>query len=473
MFSIRVTPGTLTDLRPEFPSEGVSLVNMDVNERHFHPARLGFVLLCVAFASHRIAVAEDVISLRQGLSKINVTDLKRHVSTLASDAFEGREAGSRGGKAAMAYLRTELKALREKNRLPLEQTQEFGREYHNILLLLPGSDPELRREVIVIGAHYDHVGYGNASNSQGPIGNIHNGADDNASGVSALMELIEAYSSLEATPPRSILFAFWDGEEVGLLGSKHWVAHPTVPIQDLRFAMNIDMLGKLREGRVITVGWRSAPGLRAMLASHNVANELQLAFQPRVIADSDHYPFYAAGIPAIHLDTDKHYDYHRPSDDAEKLNWDGLLQMSQFAYRVTLEAASRADFPRFRRDAFGEIPPKWMSPTATLAPPLRMGVAWNAQRAQNNVVEISQLTPNSPAANAGLRVGDRIVRMGPWENGTFEDFKTALQIVKNPVTVRIQHPEMARRSTLRSHSPATRSGWVPDGLKTRRSPIVW
>ena len=115
------------------------------------------------------------------------------MNTLASDAFEGRQAGSRGGKAAAAYLRSELKALRESHLLPREQTQEFGAEYQNLLVLLPGSDDKLSREVIVVGAHYDHVGYGNSSNSRGPIGKIHNGADDNASGTSALLEMIEAF----------------------------------------------------------------------------------------------------------------------------------------------------------------------------------------------------------------------------------------------------------------------------------------
>ena len=384
--------------------------------------------------------ADPSISIGTGISRIDGDDLKRHVTTLASDSFEGREAGARGGKAAVAYLRSALKVIREKNGLPQETTQEFGRDYQNLLVFLPGSDETLKREIVIAGAHYDHVGYGKASNSHGPIGQIHNGADDNASGTAALLELIEAFSSLPQRPSRSLLFAFWDAEEAGLLGSKHWVAHPTLPLPDVRFVLNLDMLGRLRDGRTITVGWRSAAGLRQLLASHNSRNELDLAFQPRVIADSDHHPFYAAGIPVIHLDTDKHDDYHRPSDDPDRLNWDGLRQLTEFSYRVLADASTRPELPRFRREALTEPPPNWMSTRSSVSPPLRLGVNWDQDLLRKKIIAISQVNSNSPAAKAGLQSGDRILRFGPWNNGTLEDLKTTIQVVRNPVSLQIERP---------------------------------
>ena len=400
----------------------------------------GILLIQVFALPCSDALANDSIVIRTGLSRIDGDDLKRHVTTLASDSLEGREAGARGGKAAAAYLRSVLKIIRETSRLPMEKTQDFGRDYQNLLVLLPGSDEALNHEVIVIGAHYDHVGFGKASNSRGPIGHIHNGADDNASGTAAVLELIDAFASLETPPARSILFAFWDAEEAGLLGSKHWVANPTIPMQELRFVLNIDMLGRLRDGKVITVGWRSAPGLRTFLASHNIANDLMLAYQPRVIADSDHYPFYAAGVPAIHLDTDKHDDYHRPSDDPDKVNWDGLRRMTEYSYRLAFDAANRRDFPRFRREALSEPTPSWFDPKDAISSPVRLGVNWDLEQLQKNVVVVSQVTPGSPAANAGLRVADRIVRLGPWKSGTADDLKMVLQTAKNPVPIRVERP---------------------------------
>ena len=112
--------------------------------------------------------------------------------------------------------------------------QTFGDDYRNILLLLPGDDSHLAGELIVAGAHYDHVGYGNRQNSLGPIGRIHNGADDNASGTSVLLETIEAFARSGLKTRRSILFAFWDAEERGLVGSRYWLSHPTVPLERVK-----------------------------------------------------------------------------------------------------------------------------------------------------------------------------------------------------------------------------------------------
>ena len=132
--------------------------------------------------------------------------------------------------------------------------QPFLPESRNILVRLPGSDPDLKREYVVIGAHYDHVGRGNSRNSRGPIGQIHNGADDNASGTSALLELVDAFCSLDVAPKRSLLFVFWDGEEQGLLGSQYWISAPTVPLEQIRLVINIDMIGRLRDNRADVFG---------------------------------------------------------------------------------------------------------------------------------------------------------------------------------------------------------------------------
>ena len=160
-------------------------------------------------------------------------------------------------------------------------------------MILPGSDPKFRDQVIVVGAHYDHVGYGGRL-SLGPSGYIHPGADDNASGTAAVLELAKAFTVLSAAPKRSIVFAAWDAEEKGLLGSKYWVAHPTLPLEHVVAAVNLDMIGRLRDEHLIVFGVRSGYGWRRLLSSQNVDAGLQLDFSWSLKPNADHYPFFDA-----------------------------------------------------------------------------------------------------------------------------------------------------------------------------------
>ncbi len=386
--------------------------------------------------------ANDDAAVVQALERVTIVDLKRHCATLASDAFEGRKAGANGGKAAAAYLQTELRKVSGiKPAGTSSWLQEFAPDYRNVLAVLPGSDPELSSEVIVIGAHYDHVGRGNVTNSNGPFGYIHNGADDNASGTAAVLELIDAFSSLTPAPRRTLLFAFWDAEEVGLLGSSHWVRQPTRPLNDVKLTLNIDMLGRLREGKLTVMGWRSAAGLRARLQAVNPQGDLQFLYAPTVIADSDHYPFYAAGVPSIHFDSCKHDDYHRPSDDADKLDYEGLHRLTEMVFRLSLAAANETTFPKFRREALTEGPPGWMTRrVAAPPPPLRLGVHFDLKAFQNGVAVVEQVTPGSPAQRAGLRAGDRIEQLAHWSGGEVDDLRTIIRTAKNPLAIRLQRP---------------------------------
>ena len=191
-------------------------------------------------------------SYAAALDSISAGELQQQVDFLADEEREGREAGTRGGLAAGQYLRDRL------IRLKLHGAgsdngyfQGFSPNFRNVLAVLDGSDAKLRDQVILLGAHYDHVGRGQKGNSLGTIGMIHPGADDNASGTSGLLELAQAFTRLAEPPRRTIVFAFWDAEEKGLLGSKHWIANPTIPLDRIRMMMNFDMIGRLRNDRVI------------------------------------------------------------------------------------------------------------------------------------------------------------------------------------------------------------------------------
>lgn len=410
------------------------------------PRQILALLLCIAGWCGAIAGQEGpavadrpVIGIEQALERITIADLKQRCSVLASDSLEGREAGARGGKAAAAYLQTELK------KLPVKPggdrggwTQEFGSDWRNVLAVLPGADPARKSEVIVIGAHYDHVGYGNANNSRGPFGLIHNGADDNASGVSVLLEVADAVGTLNPPPARTVVFAFWDAEESGLYGSAHWAGSPTVPRDKIRLVINTDMVGRLRDDKVIVMGWRSAAGLRLQLAEANRGPRLWLSLEDAVTSDSDHWSFYRASIPTLHFDTGKHQDYHTPSDDADKLNYGGMRRVAELVARLAESAANAVELPKFRRESFSEQAVAYRPSERKPAPPIRLGISWDPEMAKSGRVIVTRTGPDSAAARLGLLAGDEIVRIADWNGGSIEDFRTAIQVARSPIQLTVR-----------------------------------
>jgi len=363
------------------------------------------------FGVSSFGFAAENLWLDVARSSITTGELRSHAGVLADDMFEGREAGSRGGHAAAKYL---IGRLQETSLQPAGSNgsfkQSFLHGHQNLLALLPGSDPELRDEYLVVGAHYDHVGYGSRRNSYGPWGYIHNGADDNASGVATLLEIIDALSQTEHRPRRSILFAFWDGEEKGLLGSKHWIEHPTIPVEAIKLAINVDMVGRLTEGRIEVGGTRTATGLRRLLSSSRLSEETWLDFSWEYKDNSDHWTFYEAGIPAIYFHTGLHDDYHRPSDDVEKLNIDGMREVSTYLLERLDALADTDHLPAFRAQGNLETPAiqrQLERPLPALAP--RLDFTWKYVPSVPASVVVEQVPWNSLAQQAGLAAGDRIV----------------------------------------------------------------
>ena len=311
------------------------------------------------------------------VATITGKELRRHCEFLASDALEGRETGSRGGQAAGAYIVARLRKLKSR---PAGADGDFYQFFppnsRNIVCALPGSDVNLAKEYVIVCAHYDHVGYGSARNSRGPIGYIHNGADDNASGTAALLEMINAFTSLDAAPRRSLVFIFWDAEEQGLLGSEYWCQYPTVSLDGLKLVFNIDMVGRLRENRAEVMGCRTAAGLRELIAVNNTEPSVSLTFPWDTRRDSDHYPFFARQIPYLMVFTGKHPEYHTPYDDVDKLNIEGMEHVTRLLFRTVYAAVQRRGCqpfggPSCRREALFKIrsrlPPRclprvWGSP---------------------------------------------------------------------------------------------------------------
>ncbi len=403
--------------------------------------RIMAAVIVVFFGCLSSLSAAENQALQVALQSITAGELGHHVDVLAADSFEGREAGSRGGRAAGGYL---VQLLQEYGVRPAGADgtyyQLFGQGYRNVLGMIEGSDPQLKQEVILLGAHYDHVGYGTNQNSFGPTGHIHNGADDNASGTSGLLEVVEAFTKLSQPPRRSILFAFWDGEEKGMLGSRHWVSHPTVPLNRVVFSFNADMIGQLRDQHVEVYGSRTAAGLRQLVSQQNLEFGLDLDFIWDVKPNSDHYSFFEHDIPFLMLHTGLHDYYHRPSDDAELINRDGMQAVSQLMFRLAYELSEGDRVPSFRTQSRFETNYARAQFERTMSPaPPRLGVSWSREDHEAGLL-VTRVADDSAADRAGIKVGDRIVRFDGRAVEGSEQFRLAVLAAGSSAQATVQRP---------------------------------
>jgi hypothetical protein len=371
------------------------------------------------------------------LESINADDLMRHIDYLADDDLEGREPGTPGGQSAGDYLQDRLRELHlEGAGIDGGFIQPFDPNYRNILAILPGSDPELKHQTIVIGAHYDHLGYGTRRNSYGPIGFIHNGADDNASGTSAVLELAEALTMLAEPPARSIVLAFWDAEEKGLLGSRHWVANPTVPLEDVVLTINVDMVGRLRDELLTVFGTRSGYGLRRLVSGHNEGLGLRVDFSWKMEANADHHPFFQRQIPYLLWHTGMHDQYHTPYDDVELIDPAGASRVTRLLFHVAYDLATRPELTGFRGRARRETE-RTRERLAAQTPqlPSRLGVSWRREDGPGDGVRLARVVAGSPAEEAGLLPGDRILEFAGREIRSGDDLSGAVIAAENPATL--------------------------------------
>ncbi|HID21234.1 MAG TPA: M20/M25/M40 family metallo-hydrolase, partial [Planctomycetaceae bacterium] len=348
-----------------------------------------------------------------------------------------------GGHAAAEYLAERLRTADVRpGGVDGGFFQDFGDGYRNVLAVLSGRDPKAKKEFVIVGAHFDHVGYGTWRNSRGPIGYVHNGADDNASGVAGLLEVIEAFDVLGIRPRRSILFAFWDAEEKGLLGSEHWLQSPTVPLERVRLVITADMIGRLRDQTLTVFGTRTGAGLRRFVSEQNRGINLRLVFPWDMKRDSDHYAFFEYRLPSLLLHTGLHDDYHRPSDDVERLNLGGMETIGRLLFRLVWAAADADALPLFREDSFQENS-AWQDQVEAVPepPPDRLGVRCKQERAPDGSVEVAEVIPGSPAEQAGLLPGDRIVRFAGRPVARYPDFRTLLVTAPSPAELVVHRPE--------------------------------
>ncbi len=292
----------------------------------------------------------------------------------------------------------------------------------NVVGMLRGSDPQLAREAVVIGAHYDHLGRGEfGSLAPERRGQIHPGADDNASGIAALVAIARAFAE-GPRPKRTLVFAAFAAEEVGLLGSAHYVAHPAVPLRDTVAMLNLDMIGRPEKNEVVVFGDGTARGLRALAERAALVAGLHARFESDGFGPSDHASFVAERVPVLFFFTGTHAAYHTPDDTAEGVSAGGVARVAELTARVASALANAPQRPKFRGEA----------PAAHGAAPLGGGYgpylgtvpAFGGPPVRG--VRISGVRPGSPAEKAGLRGGDVIVEFAGDEVTSLEEYSSLL-----------------------------------------------
>jgi len=383
---------------------------------------------------------------------------------LSDDRLGGRLTGSPGADTAAAYLARRFQAAGlqpaaggwfqtftiARDAPVAQHAHVAGLKGSNVIGLLPGRDPILRNEALIVGAHYDHLGLGGfGSLDPDSTGKVHNGADDNASGAAMLIRIAER---LAADPPaRTVVFIAFSGEELGLLGSAHYVKQPIYPLSTTLAMINLDMVGRLRQKRLIVYGSQTAKEFPALLDSLNWHAGLDLHAKGDGYGPSDQSSFYAAGRPVLHFFTDLHEDYHRTTDDWQKINVEGFGQVADFVTGLVTALANRP----------GPLTPV----TAATRPPASPETSSPGQASPGygaylgtvpdmtdspGGVRLLGVRAGSPAEKAGLRGDDIITRIGDMNVPDLQAMTDALRSHQPGDTVEITVKRGSDVTTLRA-----------------------
>ncbi|HEX7314509.1 MAG TPA: M28 family peptidase [Pyrinomonadaceae bacterium] len=295
----------------------------------------------------------------------------------------------------------------------------------NVVGVLEGSDAKLKSEVIVVGAHYDHLGRG-GEGSLGREGEIHFGADDNASGTAGLLELARLFASEREKMRRTVLFVAFGGEEEGLIGSSHYVQNPLLPIEQTVAMLNMDMIGRLRNNALNVGGVGTAAELRAMVEELNTLGvpgfgRFALRLSEDGFGPSDHSSFYARRVPVLFFFTGSHEDYHKPSDTADRVNYEGEAQILGLVRDIVQRLQERDARPTY---ALAKA-------EANTRTTFRVSLGTVPSYGEStDGLKLDAVREGSPAAVAGLKAGDKIVKLAGRDIRNVYDYTQALSEMK-------------------------------------------
>jgi len=362
---------------------------------------------------------------------ISIENIRKHISVLSNDSLEGRGTGSKGEEKAANYILQEFKKIGLK---PMSDNNSYLKYFQFKQSSNPHGASEKDTTVkilnsknvvgflnnnsantIIVGAHYDHLGFGEDQNSldANPKGKIHNGADDNASGVAGVIEMARYFSTIKSN--YNYLFLCFSGEELGLIGSKKFVDHADFNPAKINAMINMDMIGRLNDStkKLMVYGVGTSPAFVNIVESSN--SYFKLVLDSSGVGPSDHTSFYLKDIPVLHFFTGQHSDYHKPSDDIEKINFAGEQKVLEYIIEIIkkIDTQTKLEF-RKTRDSNNENAPKFKV-TLGIMPDYSF---------EGKGVKVDGVSDNKPAFNAGVKKGDVIIKLG---NLDVTDMRTYMQ----------------------------------------------
>jgi hypothetical protein len=373
--------------------------------------------------------------------KVPENRIKEDVAFLADDKLEGRQTGTQGEVLASEYLIKRFKTIGIQPKGTEGYLQSFSfkpkTDPHGDVEFTTNADSTITghnvigfidnnaKTAIVIGAHYDHLGFGGEGSLYREKDKaIHNGADDNASGVALMLNLASRLliknNQSEIKDKNNYLFMAFSGEEMGLLGSNYFSKNPTIEVETINYMINMDMVGRMNEDRTLAVyGTGTSPMFKQTLKSNN--DKFKLVENESGVGPSDHTSFYLIDIPVLHFFTGQHEDYHKPGDDSEKLNYEGMNLISDYIYTIISDLDDNGELAFRKTKNESEETPRFKVGLGVVPDYLYDGKG----------MRIDGTREETPAFNAGLQKGDVVLKLGDSTITDMMSYMRALSVFDN------------------------------------------
>lgn len=371
--------------------------------------------------------------------QIDVKKIQEHIKVLSSDSLEGRGTGTAGEKLALTYIQNQFRQIglepKGNNKL---FTQKFsfksgahGTGSEGTAYNVAGYLDNKAANTIIIGAHYDHLGLGQESGSldANPKGKIHNGADDNASGTAGVIELARYFQNNKVKEKNNILFICFSGEELGLYGSKYFTENASMDLTKTDFMINMDMIGRFDAKNGLHVSGSGTSAVWESILRKLSTPEVPIKTDSSGMGPSDHTSFYLKNIPALHFFTGSHGDYHKPTDDWEKINYDGEVKVLNVIIKL-IEAVD--DEPKL---TFLTTKNKSMGSARTFKVTLGVMPSYTSSEAG---LKVDGVSDGKPASKAGILTGDLIIRIGEYPIKDIQAYMEALGKFEKGQTVPVK-----------------------------------